>query len=88
LGSRAELSAYKIWWPGTATLSVIPTISVAVVTLIFGIDRFLSKFRAVVSMIGNGVATLVLARWERELKSGTLRQHLARPAWNPDPGLP
>jgi aerobic C4-dicarboxylate transport protein len=36
-------------------------------------------FRAVVNMIGNGVATLVLARWEGELKCETLRQHLARP---------
>jgi aerobic C4-dicarboxylate transport protein len=63
-----------------ATLSVIPTIPVAGMALILGIDRFLSMFRAVVNMIGNGVATLVLARWEGELKSETLKQHLARPA--------
>jgi aerobic C4-dicarboxylate transport protein len=37
-------------------------------------------FRALVNMIGNGVATLVLARWEGELKSEALSQHLARPA--------
>ena len=60
-----------------ATLSVIPTIPVAGMALILGIDRFLSMFRAVVNMIGNGVATLVLARWEGELKSETLRQQLA-----------
>ena len=63
-----------------ATLSVIPTIPVAGMALILGIDRFLSMFRALVNMIGNGVATLVLARWEGELDSETLRQHLARPA--------
>jgi aerobic C4-dicarboxylate transport protein len=63
-----------------ATLSVIPTIPVAGMALILGIDRFLSMFRALVNMIGNGVATLVLARWEGELNSDTLRQHLARPA--------
>ena len=63
-----------------ATLSVIPTIPVAGMALILGIDRFLSMFRAVVNMIGNGVATLVLARWEGELKSETLKQHLAKPA--------
>jgi len=63
-----------------ATLSVIPTIPVAGMALILGIDRFLSMFRALVNMIGNGVATLVLARWEGELESETLRQHLARPA--------
>jgi aerobic C4-dicarboxylate transport protein len=37
-------------------------------------------FRALVNMIGNGVATLVLARWEGELNSETLRQNFARPA--------
>jgi aerobic C4-dicarboxylate transport protein len=59
-----------------ATLSVIPTIPVAGMALILGIDRFLSMFRALVNMIGNGVATLVLARWEGELERQTLRQNL------------
>jgi aerobic C4-dicarboxylate transport protein len=59
-----------------ATLSVIPTIPVAGMALILGIDRFLSMFRALVNMIGNGVATLVLARWEGELERETLRQNL------------
>jgi aerobic C4-dicarboxylate transport protein len=59
-----------------ATLSVIPSIPVAGMALILGIDRFLSMFRALVNMIGNGVATLVLARWEGELPSETLKQNL------------
>lgn len=63
-----------------ATLSVIPTIPVAGMALILGIDRFLSMFRALVNMIGNGVATLVLARWEGELDSETLRRRLTQPA--------
>jgi aerobic C4-dicarboxylate transport protein len=63
-----------------ATLSVVPTIPVAGMALILGIDRFLSMFRAVVNMIGNGVATLVLARWEGELERDILVEHLARPA--------
>jgi aerobic C4-dicarboxylate transport protein len=63
-----------------ATLSVIPTIPVAGMALILGIGRFLSMFRALVNMIGNGIATLILARWEGELESEPLRQHLARPA--------
>ena len=63
-----------------ATLSVIPTIPVAGMALILGIDRFLSMFRALVNMIGNGVATLVLARWEGELDRETLNQHLTRTA--------
>ncbi len=63
-----------------ATLSVIPTIPVAGMALILGIDRFLSMFRALVNMIGNGVATLVLARWDGELDGETLRQRLVRAA--------
>jgi aerobic C4-dicarboxylate transport protein len=60
-----------------ATLSVIPTIPVAGMALILGIDRFMSMCRALVNMIGNGVATLVLARWEGELDRTALQQDLA-----------
>jgi len=60
------------------TLSVVPAIPVAGMALILGIDRFMSMFRALVNMIGNGVATLVVARWENELDRDTLRQRLAR----------
>jgi len=59
------------------TLMVVPTIPVAGMALILGIDRFLSMFRALVNMIGNGVATLVLARWEGELDKTTLQRNLA-----------
>jgi aerobic C4-dicarboxylate transport protein len=59
-----------------ATLTVIPTIPVAGMALILGIDRFLSMFRAVVNMIGNGVATIVVARWETELTREDLRNNL------------
>ncbi len=60
-----------------ATLSVIPTIPVAGMALILGIDRFMSMFRGLVNMIGNGVATLIVARWENELDRETLRGRLA-----------
>jgi aerobic C4-dicarboxylate transport protein len=59
-----------------ATMMVIPTIPVAGMTLILGIDRFLSMCRAVVNMLGNAVATLVVARWENELDRSALRNHL------------
>ena len=59
------------------TLMVIPGIPVAGMALILGIDRFMSMFRALVNMIGNGVATLVIARWERELDRETLQRNLA-----------
>jgi aerobic C4-dicarboxylate transport protein len=60
-----------------ATMMVIPTIPVAGMALILGIDRFLSMCRAAVNMLGNGVATVVVARWEKELDGKTLRQNLA-----------
>ena len=60
-----------------ATLTVIPTIPVAGMALILGIDRFMSMFRALVNMIGNGVATLVVARWEGELTRENLHDNLA-----------
>jgi aerobic C4-dicarboxylate transport protein len=59
------------------TLMVIPGIPVAGMALILGIDRFMSMFRALVNMIGNGVATLVVARWEHELDRETLQRNLA-----------
>jgi aerobic C4-dicarboxylate transport protein len=60
-----------------ATLMVIPTIPVAGMALVVGIDRFMSMFRAVVNMIGNGVATVVVARWEHELDKATLQTNMA-----------
>jgi aerobic C4-dicarboxylate transport protein len=60
-----------------ATMMVIPTIPVAGMALILGIDRFLSMCRAVVNMIGNAVATLVVARWENELDRDSLQRNLA-----------
>jgi len=59
------------------TLIVIPTIPVAGMALLLGIDRFMSMARAVVNMVGNGVATLVVSRWEREVDRKTLQRNLA-----------
>jgi len=59
-----------------ATMMVIPTIPVAGMALILGIDRFLSMCRAVVNMIGNAVATVVVARWENELDRVALTAQL------------
>jgi aerobic C4-dicarboxylate transport protein len=59
-----------------ATLTVVPTIPVAGMALLLGIDRFMSTGRALVNMIGNGVATLVVARWEGEFDRKTLQRIL------------
>jgi len=58
------------------TLMVVPTIPVAGMALILGIDRFMSMFRAAVNVIGNGVATIVIARWEKEFDGPTLRANM------------
>ncbi|VVD71840.1 dicarboxylate/amino acid:cation symporter [Pandoraea anhela] len=50
-----------------ATLAVIPTIPVAGMVLILGIDRFMSECRALTNIVGNGVATIVVSAWEKEL---------------------
>jgi aerobic C4-dicarboxylate transport protein len=59
------------------TLIVIPTIPVAGMALLLGIDRFMSMFRALVNMVGNGIATLVVARWEKEIDRATLHKNLS-----------
>jgi aerobic C4-dicarboxylate transport protein len=59
-----------------ATLSAIPTIPVAGLALILGIDRFMSEARALTNLIGNGVATVVVAKWENELDMNRLKSCL------------
>lgn len=63
-----------------ATLSVIPTIPVAGLALILGIDRFMSEARALTNLIGNGVATIVAAKWENELDMQKLDDALNPPS--------
>ena len=50
-----------------ATFAAIPTIPVAGLALILGVDRFMSEARALTNLVGNGVATMVVSRWEKEL---------------------
>ena len=61
-----------------ATLAVVPSVPVAALALIVGIDRFMSEARAVTNLIGNAVATLVISRWEGEISAAELRDALAR----------
>ena len=60
------------------TLGAVGTIPVAAMALILGVDRFMSECRALTNVIGNGVATLVVARWEGTLDRGRLAQALRR----------
>ena len=59
-----------------ATLAVVPSIPVAGLALILGIDRFMSEARALVNFIGNGVAAIVVSHWEKELDHAVLKQEL------------
>ncbi|WP_342236862.1 dicarboxylate/amino acid:cation symporter [Inquilinus sp. OTU3971] len=60
-----------------ATLSVVPTVPVAGMALILGVDRFMSECRALTNFIGNAVAAVVVARWEGALDENRLRAALA-----------
>jgi len=55
-----------------ATLSVVPSVPVAGMALILGVDRFMSECRSLTNFIGNAVATIVVARWERSLDPARL----------------
>lgn len=59
-----------------ATLSAIPSIPVAGLALILGIDRFMSEARALTNLIGNCVATIVVAKWENELDTECVKRRL------------
>ncbi|MFM0737192.1 dicarboxylate/amino acid:cation symporter [Paraburkholderia xenovorans] len=62
-----------------ASLSVVPTVPVTAMVLILGIDRFMSECRALTNTMGNGVASIVIAAWEKELDRDMLRAALAKP---------
>jgi Na+/H+-dicarboxylate symporter len=63
-----------------ATLTVVPSIPVAGLSLILGIDRFMSQARSFTNFIGNGIATIVVSHWEKELDHKALLQELHRGA--------
>ena len=60
-----------------ATLAVVPSIPVAGLALILGIDRFMSEARSLTNFIGNGVAAIVVSHWEKELDRKKLNQELS-----------
>src|SRR5262249_43590450 len=59
-----------------ATLSIVPDIPIQSLAILLGIDKFMSECRALTNLIGNGVATIVVSRWERELDRGALHEAL------------
>jgi len=62
-----------------ATLAVVPEIPIASLALLVGIDRFMSECRALTNLTGNGVATVVISRWEKEVTATRLREAMEKP---------
>ena len=67
-----------------ATLSALGTIPVAGITLLLGIDRFMSQMRSLVNLIGNGIATIVVAKWENEFDDRRAQRLLGGETWTED----
>src|SRR4029453_5544180 len=62
-----------------ATLAAIPRVPIQSLALLLGIDRFMSECRALTNLVGNGVATVAISRWEGEVSSETLRARMDSP---------
>jgi len=62
-----------------ATLAVVPSVPVAGLALVLGVDRFMSEARSLTNFVGNGVAAIVVSRWENELDLTTLQRELNGP---------
>jgi aerobic C4-dicarboxylate transport protein len=62
-----------------ATLAIVPDIPIQSLAILLGIDKFMSECRALTNLIGNGVATVVISRWEGELDAAKLHKVLAHP---------
>jgi aerobic C4-dicarboxylate transport protein len=71
-----------------ATLSVVPSVPVAGMALILGVDRFMSECRALTNFIGNAVAAIVVSRWERGLDAAALKAALGSGKIPPPTGGP
>ena len=59
-----------------ATLAVVPEVPIAGMTLILGVDKFMSECRALTNVIGNAVATVVVSNWENRLDKERLKEVL------------
>jgi aerobic C4-dicarboxylate transport protein len=62
-----------------ATLAIVPDIPIQSLALLLGIDKFMSECRALTNLVGNGVATVVISRWEGELDDAKLHEIMAHP---------
>jgi aerobic C4-dicarboxylate transport protein len=70
-----------------ATLSIVPSVPVAGMTLILGVDRFMSECRSLTNFIGNAVATVVVSAWERGLDRERFNAAMAGRPLEPTPDM-
>jgi len=69
-----------------AILAAVPAIPIQSLAILVGIDKFMSECRALTNVIGNGVATLVVSRWQGELDAEKMRETMAHPIENGEAG--
>ena len=62
-----------------AILSAVPALPIQALAILVGIDKFMSECRALTNVVGNGVATIVVSRWEGELNAEKMREIMAHP---------
>ncbi len=62
-----------------ATLAIVPDIPIQSLAILLGIDKFMSECRALTNLVGNGVATIVISRWEGELDAVKLKEAMMHP---------
>jgi len=62
-----------------ATLAIVPDVPIESLAILVGIDKFMSECRALTNLVGNGVATIVISRWEGELDVDQLHETMAHP---------
>jgi aerobic C4-dicarboxylate transport protein len=68
-----------------AILAAVPAIPVQALALLVGIEKFMSECRALTNVVGNGVATIVVSRWQGELDAAKMRDVMAHPGENSEP---
>ena len=61
------------------TLAIAPDMPIQSLAILLGIDKFMSECRALTNLVGNGVATVVISRWEGELDADKLHETMAHP---------
>jgi aerobic C4-dicarboxylate transport protein len=74
MATASTISAHRRPW-----YRIVPDIPIQSLAILLGIDKFMSECRALTNLIGNGVATIVISRWEGELDVTQLKAAMAHP---------